>query len=59
MPSLETGRRGDLLVVVDVRVPTRLTAEQRAALVRLESELGDEAYRDDDGFLGRLKSAFR
>ena len=30
MPSLETGRRGDLLVLVDVRVPTRLTAEQRA-----------------------------
>jgi molecular chaperone DnaJ len=59
MPSLESGRRGDLLVAVDVRVPTRLTAEQRAALVRLESELGDEAYRDDDGFLGRLKSAFR
>ena len=29
MPSLETGRRGDLLVEVDVRVPTHLTAEQR------------------------------
>jgi molecular chaperone DnaJ len=60
MPSLETGRRGDLLVAVDVRVPTRLTAEQRAALLQFESDLGDEAYRDDDdGFLGRLKSAFR
>ena len=60
MPSLETGRRGDLLVAVDVRVPTRLTAEQRAEVLRLESELGPEAYRDDDdGFLGRLKSAFR
>ena len=59
MPSLETGRRGDLLVLVDVRVPTRLTAEQRAEVLRLEGELGDDAYRDDDGFLGRLKSAFR
>jgi len=59
MPSLETGRRGDLRVAVDVRVPTRLTAEQRAEVMRLESELGAEAYRDDDGFLGRLKSAFR
>ncbi len=60
MPSLETGRRGDLLVQVEVRVPTRLTAEQRAEVQRLAGELGDDAYRDDDdGFLGRLKSAFR
>jgi len=59
MPSLETGRHGNLLVAVDVRVPTRLSPEHRAELLRLESELGADAYRDDDGFLGRLKSAFR
>ena len=60
MPSLETGRHGDLLVEVDVRVPNRLTPEQRIELLRLEETLGEEAYRDDDdGFLGKLKSAFR
>ena len=60
MPSLETGRKGDLLVRVDVRVPTRLTGEQRAEMLRLDGALGADAYRDeDDGFLGRLKSAFR
>jgi molecular chaperone DnaJ len=60
MPSLETGRRGDLLVVIEVRIPTRLTAPQRVELVRLEEALGSDAYRDDDdGFLGKLKSAFR
>jgi molecular chaperone DnaJ len=61
MPSLETGRRGDLLVEVEVRVPTRLNAEQRVELLRLEERLGDDAYRgdDDDGFIGKLKSAFR
>jgi molecular chaperone DnaJ len=60
LPSLETGRRGDLLVLVGVRVPTSLTGEQRAELLRLENELGEGAYRgDDDGFLGKLKSAFR
>jgi molecular chaperone DnaJ len=60
VPSLESGRRGDLLVLVDVRVPTHLTGEQRAELLRLEGELGDDAYRtDDDGFIGKLKSAFR
>jgi molecular chaperone DnaJ len=61
MPSLETGRRGDLLVRVDVRVPTKLTGAQRAQVLQLENELGPEPYRDedDDGFLGRLKNAFR
>jgi len=60
MPSLESGRRGDLLVGVDVRVPTRLSGQQRADLLRLETELGDDAYpSEDDGFLRRLKSAFR
>ena len=29
--------------------------EQRAELLRLEEELGDDAYRDDDGFIGRLR----
>jgi molecular chaperone DnaJ len=60
MPSLETGRRGDLLVRVDVRIPTHLTAAQRTEVLRLEGELGPDAYRgEDDGFFGRLKSAFR
>jgi molecular chaperone DnaJ len=60
LPSLETGRRGDLLVLADVRVPTHLTAQQRAELLRLEGDLGDDAYgKDDDSFLGKLKSAFR
>jgi molecular chaperone DnaJ len=60
LPSLETGRRGDLLVLVGVRVPTNLTGEQRADLLRLENELGESAYRgDDDGFIGKLKNAFR
>jgi molecular chaperone DnaJ len=59
MPSLESGRHGDLLVEVDVRVPTRLSAEQRLELLRLEERLGEDAYRDDDGFIGKLKSAFR
>jgi molecular chaperone DnaJ len=60
LPSLESGRRGDLLVLVDVLVPTRLTGEQRAELLRLEGELGEGAYgADDDGFIGKLKGAFR
>jgi molecular chaperone DnaJ len=60
LPSLQTGRRGNLLVHLDVHVPRRLSPQQRAELLRLGRELGDDAYRDDDdGFLGRLRGAFR
>ncbi|MDH4177198.1 MAG: molecular chaperone DnaJ [Thermoleophilia bacterium] len=60
MPALHTGRRGDLRVHVDVRVPRRLTPEQRAQLEQLDTALDDEAYRDEgEGFFDRLKSAFR
>jgi molecular chaperone DnaJ len=59
MPLLGTHRRGDLLVQVGVRVPRRLTEEQRARVAELEADLGDDAYQGDDGFFERLKSAFR
>ncbi|MGL6278786.1 MAG: molecular chaperone DnaJ [Gaiella sp.] len=62
MPSLETGRRGDLLVHVDVRIPTRLDPEQRLAVLGLEEALGEDPYAhrpEHEGFFARLKSAFR
>jgi molecular chaperone DnaJ len=59
MPSLDTGRRGDLRVHVDVRVPARLSPEQRTQLEQLADALGEDAYRRDDGFFERLRSAFR
>lgn len=64
MPSLDTGRRGDLLVHVGVRVPRRLTEEQRELLVKLDGEIDPSAYDGaaddaDEGFFARLRSAFR
>jgi len=61
MPSIQTGRRGGLHVHVDVRIPRKLTVQQRERLVELERELGDDPYRDDgdDGLFSRLKHAFR
>jgi molecular chaperone DnaJ len=59
MPSLRSGRRGDLRVHVEVGVPRKLDAEQRALLAALGEKLGEDAYRRDDGFFERLKSAFR
>jgi molecular chaperone DnaJ len=60
MPSLATGRRGDLRVRVDVKVPKKLDGSTRSRLEELAASVGDDAYgRGDDGFFDRLKSAFR
>jgi molecular chaperone DnaJ len=59
MPVLQGFGRGDQRVLVNVRVPRRLTDEQRALLGRLQDALGEEHYEDDEGFFEKLKSAFR
>ena len=59
MPSLDRGRHGDLRVRLAVRVPRRLTPEQRELLGKLGESLDDDAYRAEDGFFDRLRSAFR
>jgi molecular chaperone DnaJ len=51
--------RGDQRVLVNVVVPRRLNDEQRRLLEEFERSTDDETYRPDEGFLGRLKSAFR
>jgi molecular chaperone DnaJ len=58
MPSLGSGRRGDLRVRLAVRVPRRLTEEQRDALERFGNSVDEAAYRDE-GFFERLRGAFR
>jgi molecular chaperone DnaJ len=59
MPVLQGFGRGDHRVLVNVAVPRRLTGEQRRLLAEFETHSGDETYRHDEGFLGKLKSAFR
>jgi molecular chaperone DnaJ len=52
--------RGDLKVVVDVMVPTRLTGEQRELLKRFEAVSGEETYNGGgDSFFDRLKGVFK
>jgi molecular chaperone DnaJ len=58
MPSLGGRRRGNLRIHASVRVPRRLTQEQRELLERLSRTLDEDAYRDER-FFERLKSAFR
>jgi len=61
MPRLRRRGRGDLKVVVDVMVPTRLNAEQRELLQRFEATSGEETYSNGGGesFFDRLRSVFR
>jgi molecular chaperone DnaJ len=60
MPRLRRRGRGDLKVVVDVMVPTRLTSEQRELLQRFEAVSGEETYNGSGGsFFDRLRGVFR
>jgi molecular chaperone DnaJ len=59
MPSLRSGRRGDLRVIVNVVVPRRLSAEQRELLERLQETLTEENLRSDESMLAKLRRALR
>jgi molecular chaperone DnaJ len=59
MPVLQGFGRGDHKVVVNVVVPSRLTDEQRRVLEEFERLAGEDTYRPDEGFLDKLRAAFR
>jgi molecular chaperone DnaJ len=60
MPRIRGRGRGDLKVVVDVMVPTRLTGEQRELLGKFEEVSGEETYNGGGGsFFDRLRGVFR
>jgi molecular chaperone DnaJ len=59
MPVLQGNGRGDHHVLVNVRVPNRLTPEQRRLLEDFDASTDERAYEDDGGLLGRLKARFR
>jgi molecular chaperone DnaJ len=59
MPVLQGFGRGDHRLVLNVAVPRHLTDEQRGALEAFERLAGEETYRRDDGFLDKLRAAFR
>ena len=58
VPVLNGRGRGDHRVHVNVMLPQRLTDEQRRLLAEFEGSVGDDTYRLDESFLGRIKSAF-
>jgi len=57
VPKLRSNGRGDQLVVINVTVPTHLTAEQRQLFEDLAKSLGSEVQPTERGFLDWLKEA--
>jgi molecular chaperone DnaJ len=59
VPHLRISGRGDQLVVMDVMIPTSLTAEQRRLFKDLSKTLGKEVIpQRDRTFLDKLKDVF-
>ena len=58
IPSLRGRGRGDLLVRIDVAVPTRLDDEEAELLHRLADHRGELVAEPSKGVFARLRSAF-
>ncbi len=56
LPKNRSGARGDLLVDVGLRVPTKLTGKQKELLQEFARAGGDVV--DDKGFISKIKGAF-
>jgi molecular chaperone DnaJ len=59
VPSLQGRRRGDLLVRLDVEIPSRLRPEEEELLRQLAELRGEEVAPNDRGFFDRVRSAFQ
>ncbi len=59
IPSLRGRGRGDLLVRIDVEVPTRLDDDEAELLHRLAEHRGEAVAAPSKGVFARLKSAFQ
>ena len=58
VPRLQGHGRGDLVVVVDVRVPTRLTREQKKVFEQLREMLPAENEPAEKGLFDKVKEYF-
>jgi molecular chaperone DnaJ len=60
VPHLRAGGRGDLFVHLDVRTPTKLTADQERMLRDFAKTRGEEVAElsKQGGFFSRMRDAF-
>lgn len=57
VPKLRGNGRGDQLVIINVEIPSRLTADQRQLFEQLSQSLGSEVRPRERGFMDWLKDA--
>ncbi len=55
VPKLRSNGRGDQLVVINLEIPTHLSADQRQMFENLAKSLGSEVHPTERGFLDWLK----
>ena len=60
LPNLRSGRRGDLVVIVQLHVPKRLSDEQRRMLEQFAEteDVPAEVHHEDPSIWARIRSAF-
>ncbi|PXA05512.1 molecular chaperone DnaJ [Coraliomargarita sinensis] len=59
IPALRGGRKGDLLIRVQVEVPTKLNSEQKAKLEEYAEACGDPANPVSESFVEKAKNFFQ
>ena len=61
MPHLQSSRKGNLYVEVNVTVPKRLNEEQKNALLRYANEMGEDCsqYKGKSSFLDKIIDKFK
>jgi len=57
MPSVRSQRKGDIYLTLEVRVPRKLSAEQKRLLK--EFQRIESGKKDSPGIVGRLRKAIR
>ena len=58
MPHLGSNGRGDLYVHMDVKIPTKLSRDQRKLLEQLRETLPAENEPQEKGILDKVKDYF-
>ena len=59
MPVLQGFGRGDHRILVNVLVPRHLSDEQRRLLQEFSGSEHERNYGGDEGFLDKIRAAFR
>jgi molecular chaperone DnaJ len=59
MPHLNGRGRGELVGLLKVETPTKLTDEEKEILVRFAGARGEQVGSHEQGFLGKIKGAFK